>query len=121
MEAVRAYVAKVGQSDAGVLISGATGTGKELAAEAIHRASARQQILASMVMMGMQRIVIESGRINAAMRFHIDTRDAASADSASRFNLENRAEVSGKFGFGPWGAFSRPITCLLTAWREGVR
>jgi hypothetical protein len=64
----------------------------------------RQQVLASMVMMGMQRIVIESGRINAAMRFHIDTRDAASAESASRFDLENRTEVSGKFGYGPWGA-----------------
>jgi hypothetical protein len=64
----------------------------------------RQQVLASMVMMGMQRIVIESGRITAAMRFHIDTRDAASAESASRFDLQNRAEVSGKFGFGPWGA-----------------
>ncbi len=64
----------------------------------------RQQVLASMVMMGMQRIVIESGRINASMRFHIDTRDAASADSASRFDLQNRTEVSGKFGYGPWGA-----------------
>jgi len=64
----------------------------------------RQQVLASMVMMGMQRLVIESGRINAAMRFHIDTRDAASAASASRFDLQNRTEVSGKFGYGPWGA-----------------
>lgn len=64
----------------------------------------RQQVLSTMVMMGMQRIVIESGRINAAMRFHIDTRDAASAASASRFDLENRTEVSGKFGYGPWGA-----------------
>jgi hypothetical protein len=64
----------------------------------------RQQVLSSMVMMGMQRIVIESGRISAAMRFHIDTRDAASAESGSRLDLQNRTEVSGKFGYGPWGA-----------------
>jgi hypothetical protein len=63
----------------------------------------RQQVLASMVMMGMQRIVIESGRINASMRFHIDTRSAATADSASRFDFENKSEASGKFGAGPWG------------------
>lgn len=59
----------------------------------------RQQVLASMVMMGMQRIVIESGRINAAMRFHIDTRSAASEESGSKFNLENQASVKGNY----WG------------------
>ena len=63
----------------------------------------RQQMLATMVMMGMQRIVVESGRLNAAMRFHIDTRSAASSDEGNRFDLQNRAEVSGRFGFGPWG------------------
>jgi hypothetical protein len=63
----------------------------------------RQQVLASMVMMGMQRIVIESGRINASMRFHIDTRSAAAADSASRFDFQNKLEASGKFSVGIWG------------------
>jgi hypothetical protein len=59
----------------------------------------RQQVLASMVMMGMQRIVIESGRINAAMRFHIDTRSAASDESGSKFNLENQSSIKGSY----WG------------------
>jgi len=63
----------------------------------------RQQMLASMVMMGMQRIVIESGRLNASMRFHIDTRSAANSDEGSRFDFQNRAEASGRFGAGPWG------------------
>ena len=59
----------------------------------------RQQVLASMVMMGMQRIVIESGRINAAMRFHIDTRSTANDESGSKFNLENQASVKANY----WG------------------
>ena len=37
----------------------------------------RQQMLSTMVMLGLQRIVIESGRLNASMRFHIDTHSAA--------------------------------------------
>src|SRR5580765_4043714 len=41
MATVRGYVQKVAQSDASVLISGPTGTGKELVAESIHRASPR--------------------------------------------------------------------------------
>jgi hypothetical protein len=59
----------------------------------------RQQVLASMVMMGMQRIVIESGRINAAMRFHIDTRSTASDESGSKFNLENESSAKATY----WG------------------
>ena len=64
----------------------------------------RQQMLASMVMMGLQRIVIESGRINAGMRFHIDTRSAASDDRGSSFDERNEVAASGSYGFGPWGA-----------------
>ncbi len=63
----------------------------------------RQQMLATMVMLGMQRIVIESGRLNASMRFHIDTRSAANSEDASRFDFQNKIDASGKFGFGPWG------------------
>jgi len=64
----------------------------------------RQQMLGTMVMLGLQRIVIESGRLNAAMRFHIDTRSAAASDSASRFDFQNQLEAKGSFGYGPWGA-----------------
>ncbi len=64
----------------------------------------RQSMLATMVQMGMQRIVIDSGRINASMRFHIDTRSVASEDRGSQFGMQNRVKASGSFGVGPWGA-----------------
>lgn len=64
----------------------------------------RQQQLATMVMLGMQRIVIDSGRINASMRFHIDTRSAANEDKGSEFGMKNRVKAAGSFGVGPWGA-----------------
>lgn len=69
-----------------------------------HLARQRQQMLATMVMMGMQRIVIDSGKINAAMRFHIDTRSAANQDQGSQTSMQNRIKGSGSFGLGPWGA-----------------
>ncbi len=64
----------------------------------------RQEVLATMVMLGMHRIVVESGRITASMRFHIDTRDALNRDDATRFGLSNTISGSGSFGVGPWGA-----------------
>jgi uncharacterized membrane protein YgcG len=64
----------------------------------------RQQVLASMVMLGMQRIVIESGRIQASMRLHIDTRDAQNSDQGSIFSVQNRINAAGQVGVGIWGA-----------------
>ncbi|MDQ3287055.1 MAG: hypothetical protein M3Q42_02130 [Pseudomonadota bacterium] len=64
----------------------------------------RQQMLATMVMLGMNRIVIDSGRINASMRFHVDTRSAANQDRGSEFSMQNRIKAGASFGTGPWGA-----------------
>ncbi len=66
-------------------------------------AKQRQQMLATMVRLGMQRIVIESGRITASMRFHIDTRDAVQEDQASEFDVRHQSSAAGSFGAGPWG------------------
>lgn len=63
----------------------------------------RQQMLATMVQMGMQRIIIDSGKINAAMRFHIDTRSAATQDRGSQSGMQNRIRAGGSFGVGAWG------------------
>jgi hypothetical protein len=64
----------------------------------------RQQLLATMIQMGLQRIVIESGRLNAAMNFHIDATSAAANDRGSQFDLHNTTDASVNAKFGPWGA-----------------
>ncbi|MDB4950025.1 MAG: hypothetical protein JWM27_2674, partial [Gemmatimonadetes bacterium] len=67
-------------------------------------AKMRQEMLATMVQMGMQRIVIDSGRITAAMRLHIDATSAAEQDKGSRFDMTNTVNAQASFGVGPWGA-----------------
>lgn len=67
----------------------------------------KQQMLATMVMMGMQRIVIDSGRLNASMRFHIDASSAATDDRGSRFDVRNEVQAGVKAQFGPWGASAK--------------
>jgi hypothetical protein len=64
----------------------------------------RQQMLATLVTLGMQRIVIDGGKINAAMRFHIDAQSAARQDAGHSFNFSNQISGSGSFGYGPWAA-----------------
>ncbi len=59
----------------------------------IQMARQRQQMLATMVMLGMQRIVIDSGKINASMRFHIDTRSAAQDEQGSTFSLQMNTDL----------------------------
>jgi hypothetical protein len=70
-------------------------------------ARGRQETLASMVMMGLQRIVIDGGRLNASMRFHIDATSAAEDERGSRFDLEHESEAAMRAQFGPWGAAAR--------------
>ncbi|MFL0355816.1 hypothetical protein ACI5KX_04995 [Erythrobacter sp. GH1-10] len=64
----------------------------------------KQQMLATMVQMGLQRIVIESGRLNASMKFHVDTSSATAEDRGSQFDMRNTVEARGGARFGPWGA-----------------
>lgn len=64
----------------------------------------RQGMLATMIQMGMQRIVIDSGRIHASMRFHIDAQSAAAEQAHSGFDTRHSVAASGSVGFGPWSA-----------------
>lgn len=60
-------------------------------------AQSRQQTLATMVLMGMNRIVVTRGRIKAAMGFRIDTTDTSRAESAERF--DTKTELKAKYGW----------------------
>ena len=70
----------------------------------------RHQMLAAMVMMGIQRIVVTSGHINAKMGFHIVAHDAATASTASEFDEQN--EVQTGFGGGIGAFFGGPSASI---------
>ncbi|MGL4322069.1 MAG: hypothetical protein ACRCS3_14515 [Paracoccaceae bacterium] len=57
----------------------------------------RQQTLATMVLMGMNRIVVTKGRIKAGMGFRIDTTDRSTSKYAS--NFEAKHESQAKYGW----------------------
>lgn len=61
-------------------------------------AQSRQQVLATMVLMGINRIVVTSGRVKASMGFRIDSTDRARAESASQFDFKNETS----FGYSSW-------------------
>ncbi|MEQ9258368.1 MAG: hypothetical protein RIG84_04650, partial [Roseovarius sp.] len=60
-------------------------------------AQSRLQMLSSMVMLGLQRIVVRHGRIRATMGFHIDASDRAHAEQASTFDFSHQNSVQGMF------------------------
>ncbi len=70
-------------------------------------ARGRQEVLASMVMMGLQRIVIDGGRLNASMRFHVDASSAAEDERGSRFDMKHESEAGVCAQFGPWGVAAK--------------
>ena len=69
-------------------------------------ATQRHQLLSTMVLMGMNRIVVTSGRIRAKLDFHIDASDAAQAQSASKYDRTRVSFAHGFFGFGGGGTAS---------------
>lgn len=60
-------------------------------------AQSRQQTLATMVLMGMNRIVVTRGRIKAAMGFRIDTTDRSRSQHASDFEAKHESQA--KYGW----------------------
>jgi hypothetical protein len=65
-------------------------------------AQMRLKMLSTLVLMGINRIVVTGGKIRATMGFHINTHDIAHAESSSSF--DTRIGTAGSFGVGPWSA-----------------
>lgn len=63
-------------------------------------AQSRLQLLSTMVLMGMNRIVVTGGKIRATMGFHIDTTDRAHEERAT--DLDFRFAAKGGVNLGWW-------------------
>ena len=72
----------------------------------------RQALLATMVQMGMQRIVVDQGQMHASMDMRVDTRSVA--EQAQRDSLDARvsASASANVGVGAWGASATMSTSV---------
>jgi hypothetical protein len=64
----------------------------------------RQQMLATMVQMGLQRVVVDEGRLHASMDMRVDTRSALAQQRARREETDVDVGAAGQFGVGAWGA-----------------
>jgi hypothetical protein len=65
-------------------------------------AKSRQQLLSTMVLMGINRIVVTSGRIAAKMGFHIDAKDRGNVQTASEFDWKNETTAGYGGGLAGW-------------------
>ncbi len=58
-------------------------------------AASRHQLLSTMVLMGINRIVVTSGRVRAKLDFHIDASDTGRAETASQFDAKHESSAAG--------------------------
>ncbi|MFL6331779.1 MAG: hypothetical protein ACJ754_00385 [Pyrinomonadaceae bacterium] len=77
-------------------------------------AQQRHQLLSTMMLMGINRIVVTSGRIRATMGFHIDARDHGDVATASQFDTAHEVKTSGSFGGGLAGFLGGPSGSIET-------
>jgi hypothetical protein len=80
--------------DGDIDLSDDTAEEKLVPAARRHLARSRHQLLSTMVLMGINRIVVTAGRINAKMGFRIAARDYGKAQSASQFDWKNETVAS---------------------------
>jgi hypothetical protein len=63
----------------------------------------RQGVLATLVMMGLQRVVVDDGRLHASMDMRVDARSVSEQNTQERSDWRVNAGASGSFGIGAWG------------------
>lgn len=64
----------------------------------------RQTMLATMIQLGLQRIVVDEGKLHASMDMRVDTRSAAQQEIDDQQKLEVKARAKAKMSAGIWGA-----------------
>lgn len=79
-------------------------------------AQSRLQLLSTMVLMGMNRIVVTGGKIRATMGFHIDAKDRAHEEHAT--DLDARVAAAGSYGFGPWSISASTSVAYVNSTRK---
>ena len=72
----------------------------------------KQSNLATLVMMGVNRILVDKGQIHASMDMRVDTRSAAEATSRSRFDSRTDAGASGGAVGAGWGVTAQASTTV---------
>jgi hypothetical protein len=79
-------------------------------------AESRLQMLSTMVMMGVNRIIVTGGKIRATMGFHIDATDRSHSEHAT--DTDFRAAAAGSFGFGPWSVSASTSFAYVSSTRQ---
>jgi hypothetical protein len=84
----------------------------------------RLQLLSTMMLMGVNRIVVTSGRIRAQMGFRIDATDTGRVETASQFDSYNEIRASygggllGSIFGGPSGSMKHTLTYVSSTKKE---
>ena len=76
----------------------------------------RMQMLSTLILMGMNRIIVTAGKIRATMQFHIDTTDRDQEQRATDFDA--RMGASGQFGMGWWSASASMSVAYVSSVRS---
>lgn len=64
----------------------------------------RQSMLGTLIQLGIQRVVVDDGRLHASMDMRVDTRSAQARDRQNRQDLGVHAAAEAQVGTGIWGA-----------------
>jgi hypothetical protein len=67
----------------------------------------RQSMLSTMILMGLQRVVVDDGHLHASMDLRVDARSIAEQTRGEQLDTRVETEASGSFGMGAWGASAR--------------